>query len=369
MIATSTTGQNLAYASRTGAEFSDLFLSGLRQGNSLLVSFENASEPIRRNFLLQEPWLDDNGNGIPNDPGDGQEAARRGFNFAGTLNDTPLYVKQWPPYIAPGKITHSEISLGSSIRRIRAEVLLDRQYGDSVKDVWVEIYPPSFEPPANSTEMVRSPLAACPLRDIGNNQFEAQCDGFTEFGEYQVIVYASSNGGLVAQPRGLKITLQEPATDELYLPLVWRHTLQRESEQNSTTAQPALFYSAVTDANGRYALSNLPAGRYVVVLNHPTYRPEPSFVDITLSCNQELHIAASLLSLTPAPTSTVTGTPTHTPTATAVPPTATPVPPTATPVPPTATLVPPTATAVPPTATAVPPTATAVPPTATPVPP
>ena len=87
VIATSTTGQNLAYASRTGAEFSDLFLSGLRQGNSLLVSFENAAEPIGRNFLLQEPWLDDNGNGIPNDPGDGQEAARRGFNFADTLSD------------------------------------------------------------------------------------------------------------------------------------------------------------------------------------------------------------------------------------------------------------------------------------------
>ncbi|MFM7581645.1 MAG: C13 family peptidase, partial [Caldilinea sp.] len=308
VIATSTTGQNLAYASRTGAKFSDLFLSGLRQGNSLLLSFENAAEPIRRNFLRQEPWLDDNGNGIPNDPGDGQEAARRGFNFAGTLSDTPLYDEQWPPYILPGEMTLSEISPGSPIRRIQAKVLFDLQHGDSIKDVWVEIYPPSFEPPANSREMVRSPLAACPLQAIGNDQFEAQCDGFTEFGEYQVIVYASSNGGLVAQPRGLKITLPEPATDKLYLPLVWGQTLQREFGQDSITSQPALPYTAVTDANGRYILDNLPAGSYVVVPNHSTYRLEPAFVNVTVAENQEINFSALLHFLTP----TATGTPTAT---------------------------------------------------------
>lgn len=205
VIVTSTTGQSLAYASRSGAEFSDLFLTGLRQGSSLFNSFQNAAGPIQRNFLLQQPWLDDNGNGIPNDPGDGQEAARRGFNFASTLDnsETPQYIEQWPPYIKHATVT--ELAAATTNRRIKAELLIDKQYGDSIKDVWAEIYPPSFVPPTASTEMVRSPLPPCPLINIGNNEYAAQCSGFSEIGDYQVIVYALSNQGLLSQPVAITV--------------------------------------------------------------------------------------------------------------------------------------------------------------------
>ena len=205
VIVTSTTGQSLAYASRNGAEFSDLFLTGLRQGSSLFNSFQNAAGPVQRNFLLQQPWLDDNGNGIPNDPGDGQEAARRGFNFAGTLDnsETPQYIAQWPPYIKQAAVT--ELAATTVNRRIKAEVLIDKQFGDTIKDVWAEIYPPSFVPPTTSTEMVRSPLPPCPLIDIGNNEYAAQCSGFSESGDYRVIIYALSNQGLLSQPVALMV--------------------------------------------------------------------------------------------------------------------------------------------------------------------
>ena len=229
VIITSTSGQNLAYASRGGAVFSDLFITGLRQGSSLLTSFQNAAEPITRNFLVQRPWLDDNGNGIPNDPGDGQEAARRGFNFAGTLDNggVPQYIEQWPPYISAVRLTElaaladavdvpSEVD--SKVRRIWAKVLIDEKYGDRVKDVWVEIFPPSFVPPENSTEMVRSPMAPCSLIARGNNEYEAQCSPFDEVGTYQVIFYALSNNGLLGQPKTLNISVGF----QIFLPAVER---------------------------------------------------------------------------------------------------------------------------------------------------
>ena len=205
VIVTSTTGRSLAYASRRGAEFSDLFLTGLRQGSSLLNSFQNAAGPVKHNFGLQEPWLDDNGNGIPNDPGDGQEAARRGFNFAGSLDnsDTPQYIQQWPPYIKQATVT--ELAATTANRRSKAELLIDQQFGDTIKDVWAEIYPPSYVPPTTSAEMVRSPLPPCPLIGIGNNEYVAQCSGFSESGTYRVIVYALSNQGLLSQPVALTV--------------------------------------------------------------------------------------------------------------------------------------------------------------------
>lgn len=224
VIITSTTAQSLAYASSNGAEFSDLLLTGLRQGNSLLGSFTDAAGPVQSNFLIQQPWLDDNGNGIPNEAEDGRMAAQRGFNFSGTLDpgDVPAYIQQWPPYIRDA--TLSEITGATSaliegdIRRVWAEVLMDKQYGDTLKDVWVVIYPPSYQPPTNSAEMIRSPLPPCTLQDIGNDEYEGQCAGFGETGNYQVILYAVSNGGLLAQPR----TLWVNTGHEIFLPAVQR---------------------------------------------------------------------------------------------------------------------------------------------------
>lgn len=95
VVITSTSPDKLAWASEAGAVFSDHFLGTLGQGATLHSAFQAAAWAVQQTGNLQEPWLDGNGNGVPNEPRDAAEAARRGFAYAGTLADD-----RWPPYIA-----------------------------------------------------------------------------------------------------------------------------------------------------------------------------------------------------------------------------------------------------------------------------
>ena len=73
----------------------DLFLNALDQNNSLYLAFQTARWSAESaSAQAQTPWLDDNGNGIPNETVDGLEAQRRGFGMSGTLSSDT-----WQPYI------------------------------------------------------------------------------------------------------------------------------------------------------------------------------------------------------------------------------------------------------------------------------
>ena len=162
----------------------------------------------------------------------------------------------------------------------------------------------------------------------------------------------------------------EPLIPErLYLPAVLNSNTPGDLslpvfEPTGNGSSPANIHfvvTAITDGNGNYVLSNLPAGNYVILPSHPTHRLQPDSVKMAVTQNQEIDFVAIVDPSTPIPqptgTSTATEMPLETPTLTVtltVPSTAThtpTVPPTATP---TATPTP-TATHTPTTA----PTATA----------
>lgn len=198
VIITSTTASRRAWASNTGALFSDKLVFELDQGGSLFTAFEEAGVSAwvatGRN---QIPYLDDNGNGIPNEAEDGRLAAQRGFRFAGTF--APEEEQQWPPYVAvvsnPGGVKQ-----GAGV--IQAEVRDDKR----VKRVWAVIYPPSYQPPvADSPEMVQEVLPTIVLQSLGSGQYAASYTGFSEKGEYRVVVYAEDDEGLEARPADLQV--------------------------------------------------------------------------------------------------------------------------------------------------------------------
>ena len=70
VIITSTGSTNDAYAPRPGAVFSDRFIAALKQGQSLHQSFLTAKWATEIAYSAQTPWLDDGGNGIPNETTD-----------------------------------------------------------------------------------------------------------------------------------------------------------------------------------------------------------------------------------------------------------------------------------------------------------
>ena len=196
VVIASTSADSLAWASDTGAVFSDHLTAALGQMQSLFASFQAARWAAQAAHPSQLPWLDDDGDGVANEPEDGQEAARRGFLYPGTLcsdADCP-----WPPYIAQTAISPAA-QLGP--RAIRAQVLDD----ETVRRVWAVIYPPSYTPPQPDEEMAGETLPTLVLPDQGNGWYGALYTGFSEFGRYRVVIYAEDNDLLEAQPAALEV--------------------------------------------------------------------------------------------------------------------------------------------------------------------
>ncbi len=161
----------------------------------------------------QTPWLDNNGDGLPNGHADGNEAQRRGFTYAGTFPD-----EQWPPYImraeAPAQVIDGEGTIEAEVR--------DDQ---GVLSVWAEIYKPSYTPPnpEGAEEMVLEKVPTIQLRDTdGDGVYRGLYESFDEAGEYRIVVHAVDTEGLKARPKALQVVNGDKAGWQLYLPVIIR---------------------------------------------------------------------------------------------------------------------------------------------------
>ncbi len=209
VVITSASAWSDAWASEQGATFSDQFLTTLSQDASLLASFQVAQEAARTAHPSQVAWLDDNADGVPNAASDGQEAAQRGFAYAGTLPDER---EQWPPLIAE-TIGPATITGGRGL--LQARVLDD----EGVRQVMAIVYPPSYRPPQPGDEWARDTAPTFVLRNQGNNWYASDITGLTESGAYRVVIYAEDDMGLTARPVTISIGTVERG---VYLPLVVR---------------------------------------------------------------------------------------------------------------------------------------------------
>ncbi|MCL4831426.1 MAG: hypothetical protein KJZ86_03260 [Caldilineaceae bacterium] len=189
LVITSTSANNAAYASQNGADFSDRFLVGLWQNKDVFQSFVEAQLSVKGIRSIQDPWLDANGNGIPNELEDMLIARQRGFQNPGSFDD------RWPPLIytatGPQQITN---------RRgvIEAEVRLPPF--KQIQSVWAVVYPPSYAPPEPGAELIPEPDSSLLLAHQGNGIYRATYAGFDEAGLYRIVVYAQDRDGLNARP-------------------------------------------------------------------------------------------------------------------------------------------------------------------------
>jgi hypothetical protein len=206
VIITSTGATNLAYASPQGALFSDHFGAALNQGQNLYESFQRARTAVQAVYPVQTPWLDSDGDGIPNEVTDGWEAQRRGFTAAGTFAAT-----LWPPYIEQA-LPPTRVTAGQGV--IQARVLDD----GTVQRVWAEIYPPGYQPPEATSELVQPDLPTVELVAQDDGWYRANYAGFQMRGTYRVVVYAEDTQGITAQPVALELSTGA----EIFLPLVVR---------------------------------------------------------------------------------------------------------------------------------------------------
>ncbi len=187
-----------------GAYFSNTFLAQLGNGADLWTAYEvagNALWEMRRQINHQQPWLDDNGDGVSNAQ-DGDIARQRGLlaSFGSAA-----------PWIA-------EVSAPQQASGYTAEITATIYDDGELEEVWAEIYPPSYQPPddPDSVQVIDVPQAR--LSWVEEGVYSGSYGGFTEVGEYQIVIYARDDDHSQAVPRMTKVQTGW----NVYLPLVLR---------------------------------------------------------------------------------------------------------------------------------------------------
>jgi uncharacterized repeat protein (TIGR01451 family) len=205
-VVIASTGPNaLAYASQTGASFSDALLNALGQGLGLGMAFEEGRWAAGQGHPDQTAWLDGNGNGAPNEAGDAQEAALHAFACAGEPQPD-----QMSPHIVQVNVTR----VGGGMVEIWAQVEDD----ESVKWAWAVVYTPSYPEPVPGEEFRTEPLPVT-LQPRGYDWYGGLHASFQESGEYRIVVYAQDEDGLDARPKEFRLQV---VSWPVYLPVVMR---------------------------------------------------------------------------------------------------------------------------------------------------
>jgi hypothetical protein len=201
VVITSAAANQNAYASPDGAYFSDAFFPALQESQDLCTGFQAASQAVQQTGLWQTPWLDANGNSVPNEAADCELA--RGSGLAAPFAERPPVIDAITvPLSLPGPD-------GVIRAAVRDDVHVDK--------VWAVLYPPSFvEPPPGDT----TPELDLPTLDLTDSDRDGEYTGtyikFTERGAWRVIVYAQDGAGNQATPQRGSIWVGT----RLWLPLV-----------------------------------------------------------------------------------------------------------------------------------------------------
>jgi hypothetical protein len=202
-IISSTNANNVAFASANGAQFSDQFLTGLSQDNGICTSFRNAQDSVQQLSNIQEPWIDANGNQVPNEAAD-CEAADLQIPASGRLPED-----SWAPYIVAVEGPEDIVDQKGIIR---AQVRDNK----GVARVWAVVYPPSYVAPTGGQELVPENLPSIELGVQGNEMYSAEYTHFDELGRYRIAIYAQDESGLKTGPYILEVQNGHP----LFLPIL-----------------------------------------------------------------------------------------------------------------------------------------------------
>jgi hypothetical protein len=201
VIITSTDRVHNAYASATGAYFSDNFFTCIATSKDLRTCFNQARAAVTVSPNGQSPWMDDNG--------DSQYTGTDG-----TVAQT-RYVAKFFGASAPS-ITSAHVNIVGTSGTLTADV----QEGNAKIDmVWAEVFAPSFQEPSGTTLNLGAPVVKLnPDPVIAGRYTASYPNGFPEAGQYQVVFYARDKAEDYAVPK----SWPGGAGEKVYLPVVLR---------------------------------------------------------------------------------------------------------------------------------------------------
>jgi len=205
LVISSTNANNVAFATADGAQFSDQFLTNLSQDYGICMSFLNAQDSVQQLSSIQEPWIDANGNQIPNEASD-CEAANLQYPTSGLMP-----ADSWAPYIVmvsgPERVADQKGVIGAQVRDNTA-----------VERVWAVVYKPSYVAPTDSQELVPEDMPSFELVTQGNEMYSAEYTHFDELGSYRIAIYARDESGLKTGP----YVIDTQNGEQVFLPIISR---------------------------------------------------------------------------------------------------------------------------------------------------
>jgi hypothetical protein len=169
------------------------------------MAFEEARWAAWQAHPDQTPWLDGDGDGVPNEADDWQAATEHAFACAGVPEQA-----DWSPHILQVNVT----GVGEGMVQIWAQVEDDVR----VRWAWAVIYPPSYPATVPGEELETEPLPVT-LQPRGYDWYGGLHIPFDEYGEYRIVVYAQDDDGLDARPKEYRLQV---GGWQLYLPVVMR---------------------------------------------------------------------------------------------------------------------------------------------------
>lgn len=203
VIISSTDRLHNAYASASGAYFSDAFFTCIASGKDLKTCFNAARAAVTVTPNGQSPWLDDNGDHLYN-ASDGSVAQAR-------------YVAKFFGASAP-QIISADVAIAGANGMLTVQV---QEGSAKIDTVWAAVYAPSFQEPSGTTLSLGVPvvqLGADP--NVSGKYTTSYPNGFTEQGQYQVVFYARDKADDYATPR--LVIPGAGLAQRVYLPLVQR---------------------------------------------------------------------------------------------------------------------------------------------------
>jgi hypothetical protein len=191
IVMASTAAGSVSVRAASGlVSFSQFFLNGILNGQSLGTAFNAARNPVRyaSGLLRQSPQLDDSGNGLANEKNlDGLVAAGRYFGGAfATGEDAPFI----------GAVTGSTNVIEHTSVLLWAQGILS---GAGISNVWCIITPPDY---TGLGDLPRTNLTW----NAGASRYEVLYPGFNLPGTYVCTFFAQDNSGQVSSARQCEVT-------------------------------------------------------------------------------------------------------------------------------------------------------------------
>lgn len=178
VITSTSPGEGAQFAAQGSLSFSNHFWINILNGLNVNQAFLLARDAVRKTTGNgQNALLDDNGNGIGNEPGDGLLAEA---TYIGNGNG-----------LAGGAPTIAAVSgdqvISGNTATLFASGVTD---SDGIARVWAVILPPGYSQPSADNPVQEYPTIDLEPETAGGDYYEVTWDGFQFDGTYQIAIYA-----------------------------------------------------------------------------------------------------------------------------------------------------------------------------------